>query len=175
MAPSEVGTGGRHVIKSIFLQVGKLRQSPLWPGRLLYPHDSAFKSVSAFFPQDAGGLSPNPLCLRAELQAREWAGPGHPSFLPWNLRSAGAWAWDQIERAGIWLCCVATALLWASVSTLVKWGDHLYLVICPKQTSQSLPLLHLAPSFHCSHQGGDFSFIHMCTQSSTLCQAQVGA
>lgn len=41
-----------------FLQGGKLRQSLLWPGSLLCPRDSAAKSVSTFFPQEAESLSP---------------------------------------------------------------------------------------------------------------------
>jgi hypothetical protein len=48
-APSEVCPGGRLVIKPI-LQVGKLRQNPLWPGSLLFPCDSAAELVSTFFP-----------------------------------------------------------------------------------------------------------------------------
>lgn len=72
-----------------FLQVGKLRQGPLRPGSLWYPRDSAAKSVSTFFPQEARGLTlQTPLPLGAELQTKDLAGLGYSLFLPYRLSEA---------------------------------------------------------------------------------------
>ena len=69
--------------------MGKLRQGPLRPGSLWYPHDSAAKSVSTFFPQEARRLIlQTPLPLGAELQTGGSAGFGHSLFLPSHLSGA---------------------------------------------------------------------------------------
>lgn len=57
--------------------MGKLRQGPLRPGSLWYPHDSAAKSVSTSFPQEARRLilqTPLPRGRAADGRlGRSWA------------------------------------------------------------------------------------------------------
>lgn len=63
-----------------FLQVGKLRQNPLWLESLWCPRDSAAKGVSTFFPQEAVALA---RLLRAGVKgaAASWDSPRSVMFL----------------------------------------------------------------------------------------------
>lgn len=61
--------------------------------------------LSSHRKQRAGPQMPR--TLRAELQAGELAGPGHPSFLPPHLSEAQEHGLgSQMEETGIWFCCV---------------------------------------------------------------------